>query len=490
MTSKLCNARGEQRLQNPRRFLNKIFYAKLILRKHLLFRIYVLLLPRPLLVSPVNLYIMASDFAIKGKANRQTIPYNDYSRSYSSNWTNPSQGFLTSNDIRLLRHVNCSYLSAGKPPSLLALKQHAKSLAVLIRKLSVSTKFGAVGAGTDDELRFAENEAFDWLNDLDEPYENDDLHHHLELNAIHNDIEEECEIAGPTYRCPLKEVRDFSRLDDDASVRDDNVRDDNVRKPYQTHVGLLRHANECLEILDHEYSAMGGILAILPSDSEEDSEEMAGARNTLLGQWILHQQHLVGRMHELEINYARALDLLAGEAMVPMQLLSEAGVNGRVNGRAVAYPQDRFVLHNSSDYIQKTIHNLLDQKEAQTNNEGIWRERGAVGDRMQGRSGYVAVDLETRFYRSLDLGRGSAIGIIPAIKHHDGIKRTLQMETNPTVVTPPAAKWPVRVSEWEKKHDARLAKASLIEAENMKLQRKNNELQKRIEALEEQLKKD
>ncbi|KAF7564103.1 hypothetical protein G7046_g40 [Stylonectria norvegica] len=410
------------------------------------------------------------------------IPSNPYATSYASTWTIPESGLLTAKELEVIQHVNCSYLSSERAPTLLALKQHAQSLVSLIRRLSISTDSrpidGLGGRSAETELMtdHGQHEAFDWLNKLNIPYENGDESHHLPLWALANIVESESESDGIQHHCPLKEARDFGPL----------APEDGLRRPYQTHHSLAMHANECLEILDHEYSASGGLLSLLPSSHEFDTDQLAGVRNTLLGQWLMHHQHLIGRMHELEINYANALDLLAGEAHVPQQVMRTIGPDGLSKGREIAYPQDKFILANAGDDVQGLLHRLMDKAEGQIEQkEKIWKASGVGGERMWHENrggawyarGLVPVDMLTRFYRIKGKGHGSTIFVMPAIEQHPGVAHTRKMEQRPTVVSVVTPTWPERVSEWETKFKEQLDRAKETEIVNRNLVREKIEIQ-------------
>jgi len=100
--------------------------------------------------------------------------------------------------LHLFQHVNCSYLSTpGVAPSLLQLKQHAQSLTILIKNLTVSTSGGVIDNANipavsdtqssnqeEVEVEFRDGETYDWLNDLTKPYwgpKNERLRRHHEL---------------------------------------------------------------------------------------------------------------------------------------------------------------------------------------------------------------------------------------------------------------------------------------------------------------------
>ncbi len=225
--------------------------------------------------------------------------------------------------------------------------------------------------------------------------------------------------------------------------------------PYATHQALIEHANEVLELLDHEYSAKGGLLAILPPKDQVEDREYA--ETTLLGQLILYTTRLVQRLHNLERLYANSMDALASEAVVPSQTLSRLGPDGRT-GREVVYPQDRFVLVNAGEDVWNFLHAEFERKEVVDKRimqdylsqgvvgEKLWANRG--GKEME--RGITAVDIVTRYYR-LTNDPLKTIFVIPAYSDHPGTKVTREMERQPTVVSVVKPVWPERASMWEMK---------------------------------------
>ncbi|KAI0159629.1 hypothetical protein GGR57DRAFT_458187 [Xylariaceae sp. FL1272] len=230
-------------------------------------------------------------------------------------------------------------------------------------------------------------------------------------------------------------------------------------RPYETHMTLLMHANEILERLDHEYSAMGGILSIIPLDSENVDEQRAltQAKTTLVGQWILYTQHLVVRMHELEIAYGNCLDLLANEAVVPMQHISIHGPDGR-SGREIVFPQDRWILANAGEDVFNFIHQMLDRAEARQNSQDdVFAEQNVLGDAAFASNsdskyrGIVKVDLNTRFYRLRNSGHGPVF-VLPAFADRSNTEHTRDMENRPTVIAIPQPSIKESISAWEQKN--------------------------------------
>ncbi|KAL2754255.1 hypothetical protein ACRALDRAFT_1063154 [Sodiomyces alcalophilus JCM 7366] len=417
------------------------------------------------------------------------VPKTPYATEYVSRYSQ-----VTEMDPQLLSHLNCSYFSTtGVAPTLLALKKHAQALAILIRQISVSTSFGEVDgknhAGGHAVRRFRENEAFDWLNDLSTPYHTDDEWHHKPLVELMNQVESQTDVAGVVHHCPLTLSRQVEQHPGGQKVR-----------PYANHAALTMHANECLEILDHEYSATGGLMSLLPTDADADREDMQAARNTLLGQWLLFNQHLVGRMHELELSYAQALDALQGEAAIPLQTLSKtAGSKGAGSdlGREIAFPQDRWILCNSGDDVFEYIHKVLDRQEALIEpKERIWKQRGVVGERMWRElrggdvydRGLVAWDAKTRFIRLRGkAARRSPIFILPAHGEHPGAAETVRLEEAPKVVSVVTPTWPARTSDWERKYVDKLDRATKTEIANLELGKEKDTLETKARLLEREV---
>lgn len=369
----------------------------------------------------------------------------------ATDWAIPYwAAYLEENNIanpELFSHVNCGYLSTpGRPPTLAALKQHAQSLAHLISTIAPSQGPGEINnanAGTAGAKGFAEGEAWDWLNNLQEAYATDDPAHHRPLNSLCNQARANSDIKGVEFHCPLDVPDTPKSIRVEDAEQETNYLGERTTRPFARHWNLLRHANECLEILDHDFSATGGLLSILPTEGEAEAEQLDLAKNTLLGQYLVWTQALANRMHNLEINYSNALQALAGEAFIPPQHLSHQGPDGR-SGREIVFPQDRWILANAGDDVQDFIHQVLDKRQAaedytmQSN-----RETGVVGeviwdDATDSERGLVSTDLITRFYRV----RGSAgdrgpIFVLPAFSDRPNTKHTRQMEDRPTVVGVP-----------------------------------------------------
>jgi hypothetical protein len=379
----------------------------------------------------------------------------DYSLPYTSRWSRLHADEASA----LLRHMNCSYLSThGQPPTLLSLKQHAQALCNLILMLAPTVRAGEIdaanpapapdGAPLDPlRVRYRRNDAFDFLDDLRTPYANADPDHQLPLNSLANEVRSRSDLGGTEYHCALA-----------APAPKPRARGEVVR-PYANHHNLLMHANACLERLDHEFGAEGGLMAVLPGDGEHDAADKAAARNSLLGQWLSFTQHLVRRAHELEIGYGNALDLVRGDAVLPLQALSAAGPDGRSVGRQIAYPQDRWVLANAGDDTYGYIQKLLDAREAvDQEKEQMWREQGVSGERNWRESksgqaaarGILAVNVGTRYYRLAGKGHGTVF-VVPGWDGNPAVDYTRMLEKKPGVVGVPVAKWPERVSEIEKR---------------------------------------
>jgi hypothetical protein len=362
-----------------------------------------------------------------------------------------------------LSHVNCSYLSSPDlAPTLLQLKQHAQALVILIKNLTIST-LPAVIDNKNAEVQGANafnGETFDFLNDLNHAYKGPvneayKRHHNMPLTTLMN-VLQQTTLNGHQGGVSMTTVQDICPLHHAHKMPVNGP-----SLPYATHQALISHANEALELLDHECSAKGGLLSILPP--KEQNDDRVKAETTLLGQLILYMQRLVQRLHDLERLYANSMDALAGEAVVPHQALSRLGPDGR-KGRELVYPQDRFVLVNAGEDLWQFLNTELEKKEkvdaAVDNNyrrmgatgEAIWERRGG----KEFARGITALDITTRYYR-LREDPLKTIFVIPAHAEHPGTKATREMEKQPTVVSVVKPIWPERASLWEMKNRADLA---------------------------------
>ncbi|KAH6632597.1 hypothetical protein F5144DRAFT_489420 [Chaetomium tenue] len=450
---------------------------------------------------------------------RGYIKGTDFSLPYFSQWSRLHESEASDG---LLRHVSCGYLSThGVPPTLLALKQHAQSLCVLIHALNPTLKSAeitggnpakagskkkgqaaeAAGAAEDSlGLKYKLNDAFDFLTDLSVPYTNDDPNHHKPLTGLANEVRGRHEALGTTYHCPFAEHKPRGQGE--------------KQKPYANHHNLIMHANACLERLDHEFSSTGGLMSLLPTTTtttpptthphHPTTTDLTNARNSLLGQWLHFTQTLVARMHELERAYGNALDALAGEAAIPHQALAAQGPDGRATGRVVAYPQDRWVLVNAGDEVFEAVHRLLDREEGKGRvRERVWRGNGVVGDGLWvgkdgGKGGggvsggvrdyargIVPVDVMTRYYRLAGSGRNTLF-VVPAWEQHPGVEASRETAAAPTVVACPQPKFPERATELEKRYTARINHAQRIELEALRVRREAEELRGEVGVLRRQ----
>jgi hypothetical protein len=379
---------------------------------------------------------------------QRRIDATSWSTSFECDLIDTSNGIFTQEDLRLLAHVNCSYLSSGTAPTLLSLKQHAQSLAILIKKISVSTSHVFIG----DDAEIVENEAFDWLADLSKPYENNDATHNTPLHALQNQIASENEVLGVTHHCPLTIRKNIG-----ASARG------RLRlPPYESGHGLLMHANECLELLDDDFGETGGLLSMLPSNSEADSQQMASARNTLIGQWLIHHQHLAFRQRELEVDLANMTDILAKEASIPRQLVHYPPQEN--NQRTER--QDRYILTNIGDDVTNFIHDLLDKKEVE--DQDYLRLCEARGVHSRGHvKGIVHQDVTSRVSRIKGHGRDSPIFILPCSEGHPGVRATREAERKTPEIRLVARK-PSRGVERRLAHEREMADENARELETLR----------------------
>lgn len=420
----------------------------------------------------------------------------DWSLPYLSPW---SRVHADPELVSVLRHMNCSYLGQpGSPPTLLGLKQHARSLAKLIMLLDPSVNSGEVdgtrlddGTGGDARRKLGYGGAFDWLADLGVPYTNDDPSHHRPLNALTNEVRGRHDIGGTTYYCPLAEVPPRRPKE---GTRNEYYLPDVVTKPFASHHNLVMHANEILERLDHEFSATGGLLSLVPPDGEEGSApsaELVALKNSLLGQFLVFCQGLCVRTHELQIEHANLLDVMAGEAVAPAQALSRDGPDGR-KGREVVFPQDRWILANAGDDIFHELHAKFDRQEVLYEQKMAEYKKAGVsgttdwalhrGGREYAR-GIIPLHIMTRYYRLAGKGR-STIFVIPAAEAHPALKATRNIvETKPTVISVVQPRWPERVSTWEAKFQKKITAATETEKNVWALRREQADREQQLQGL-------
>lgn len=416
----------------------------------------------------------------------------DWSLPYLSPW---SRVHADPELVSVLRHMNCSYLGQpGAPPTLLGLKQHARSLAKLIMLLEPSVTSGEVDGG-DAKRTLGADSAFDWLADLGVPYTNDDPNHHRPLNALLNEVRGRHDIGGTTYHCPLAEVAPRQPRE---GILNQYYLPGMTSKPFASHHNLVMHANECLERLDHEFSATGGLLSLIPPDGEEGSEpsaELVALKNSLLGQFLVFCQGLCVRTHELQIEHARLLDVMAGEAVAPAQALSRDGPDAR-KGRAVVFPQDRWILANAGDDVFNALHSLFDKHEVLYHQKMAEYKKAGVsgttdwelhrGGKEYAR-GIIPINIMTRYYRLAGKGR-STIFVIPAAEHHPNLEATRNnIEKNPTVVSVVQPRWPERVSALESRYQQQILRATDTERDVWTLRREKAEREQQVEGLQHEV---
>ncbi|KAI9790304.1 MAG: hypothetical protein M1833_001963 [Piccolia ochrophora] len=357
--------------------------------------------PRP---SPAALTIPATPFA---------GPY--LSHLLTETLTEPSHA---ASELAKLTHLNCSFLGGaawgtgtgtgtGTAPTLEQLKQHAQALANLIRTVDArDVEFGG--------------DAFDYLDDLDEPYRNEAESHRAPLRGVVNTLV--VEEGGDVEDAVVKQACPLARGADEEGEE-------------EVGPGLAQHVNECLEVLDDRYAEYGGLFALLP---REESEARTQADDTVLGQWLAYTTRLVARVAELEGEVARTRDLLAGEAVVPYHL-RDVG-EGR-DGKVLLFPQDRWALGGLSSELWEVVNARLAKRQVEL--EGERREMGRLGMEVdvgkeeggskKGRLAMTAyVDVTSRFYR---LGGGKTIFILPAFGINPATEGTRKLEATPMVQT-------------------------------------------------------
>lgn len=403
----------------------------------------------------------------------------------------------------LFAHLNCSFLSTrGKAPTLLELKQHAQALLVLIKHLTVAADATLVDdptgpvaialaaarhtaeeankdiaeqraadaaqgrvranlAATPAQVASIRARAFDFLSDLSVSYDNSDPTHNTTLTGVLNTLEDRGSVD--------RRGRDHCPLHAAAVVANPATRGTQAL-PYAETWKLIKHANELLERLDHEFSAEGGLLGMLPLDAAghdmSKADDLLGARS-VLGQWISMTRKLIVRHHELEQNLSEALNIIQGDAVVPKYLLSKIPINARQETTGVFAHQDEIVVTLADGKL-----NELRAKFAAAEATAFDSTQHALGS-GEGNQDIITITAETTYAR---LRQGNTIFIAPG-QVNDTAKR-------PGVIQVVKGEWPARTSLWEQKHYADLNKyKSVAEVDLPRIQVESEGRRVALEAL-------
>lgn len=177
--------------------------------------------------------------------------------------------------------------------------------------------------------------AWDFLDDVYVPYENDCAAHSQPLRSVVNGI--------PAARAAGGRDQDGSgcRVLDAAEEMGDVT-------------ALVKHVNECLEEIDHAFSPHGGLLALLPPAAENVAGG-EGSERSLFGQWLHYTRNLVRRVVEQERDVARLRELVAtiGQMVIPGVSATDPNAGDELGERAsrVVMEQDRYVLAGLNDRL-------------------------------------------------------------------------------------------------------------------------------------------
>ncbi|KFY84306.1 hypothetical protein V500_09421 [Pseudogymnoascus sp. VKM F-4518 (FW-2643)] len=383
---------------------------------------------------------------------------------------------------RALAHVNCSYLTthdaadphdldsrANTAPTLAELKAHARSLLLLIRSMSISSRAtltdnASLRSSTPDGQDsaplaadfFSSPDAFDFLNDLASPYRNRDPAENEPLTNLLNQLitrpDPSRRFPASTEACPLATVKLITEGSEPASFRP------GVNPlPHSQINRLMSHADELLLQIDAALSTSGGLLAALPLDLPASDPR----RQTYIGQLIHFMRTLVGRLHVLDRDYGQALGLLAGEATIPAELKLNIEHPGQIEAPLVA-AQHRFIINTASDTYTR-----------------IWAHlRNSASDKAVRTSGMglLEVVLTTR-YRALRGGKTIFVTPVP------DDPSASEVVGRPTVVACAQPGFGTRTSEWERKKGAALREAEGLRVRAEMAEAEVERLKKDVEAL-------
>lgn len=323
--------------------------------------------------------------------------------------------------------LNCSFFSHsnGVAPTLVQLKQHAQALCNLFKTLTV----------VDHESDV--DDAFDWLDNLDTLYNNLNPSQSLPLNSVRNQI-----ATGQDDATGAETLLAGCTLGEGNGDRRDLA-------------AHIEHANQLLEYIDHECAPHGGLFSILP---QQGDPARAQVNDTILGQWLVYTTTLVQRVAELEAELANSRDVLAGEAMAPMQLTS----TGRMaEGKPLLFPQDRYVLANLTPEIWDVLNEELSRK--QQEQEAAERTAAlalhapptkTAAQAVSPLAPVVALDITSRAYR---IPGSRTVFLVPGHALHPGTAATRTMETSrPLVQTVVRPEFGSRNTAHHRHKDARI----------------------------------
>ncbi|OBT72125.1 hypothetical protein VF21_09186 [Pseudogymnoascus sp. 05NY08] len=383
---------------------------------------------------------------------------------------------------RALAHVNCSYLTthdaadpkdvdsrANTAPTLAELKAHARSLLLLIRSMTISSRAtltdNAALQDPTSEVQddaslppdfYSSADAFEFLNDLSSPYRSRDPAENEPLTNILNQLIAHPDPSGgfsaSTEACPLATVKVITKGSEPATFRP------GVNPlPHSQINRLMAHADELLLQIDAALSTSGGLLAALPLDIPASDPR----RQTYIGQLIHFMRTLVGRLHVLDRDYGQALGLLAGEATIPAELKLNIEHPEQIEAPLIA-AQHKFIINTTSDTYTKIWGHLR--------NSARYK---AVRDSGMG---LLDVVITTR-YRALRGGKTIFVTPIP------DEPPASEVVGRPTVVACTQPGFGTRTSEWERKKGAALRETEGLRIRAEMAEAEVETLKKDVEAL-------
>ncbi|KAH0534040.1 hypothetical protein FGG08_007356 [Glutinoglossum americanum] len=318
--------------------------------------------------------------------------------------------------------LNCSYFShsSGRAPTLADIKNHARALVKLIKILDLYDVCSRA-------------DPFDWLDNLDEPYENKDPSHNRPLKALVNTVAVNEDALGGrkmTTGCVLNE-----------------------RDPHPWR--LAAHADSILQKLDTENEDNGGLLGILPP---EDGHGREAFKRSILGQWVEYTGQLTNRIATLEQEVEHHRIVLSGEALVPSQLnnLNRCGKDGR----PLVFPQDRYVLGGLSGGLWQVLDQTLSAKQAELQTQENIKSSEVhkpVDPSLQPPNPLQRIawiNVESRLYR---VAGTQTIFIVPAYNIHPNLEFSKELERKPLVQV--LSRWPDR----QQAQELMEARATIVE---------------------------
>lgn len=344
----------------------------------------------------------------------------------------------------------CELLLKGRNPdgilaALLQLKKHLQAIVAVVRKIVL----------TVERPENMKHVLWDWLIHIETKYNNNSMTHIEPIEPLRNTL------YRPTAPDNLGHLQNNRSMgsEDNSQAMDQGITCQYLMPSEDTGQCdeglpsikiLTKHADDLLTYLDHRLSKSGGLFSLMPP-KELPIHEFAA--NTIFGQWLEHTTMLTRRVAEMEEELARIRDVLAGEALVPKQLLSSSLKLGPevLVPQPLLLPQDTWVIANVTPGLIKVLNEKLDHHGTKNDKRGTSSKIGFVAPSStwnhKPASTIAWADVQSRIFR---LKNHDTFFIIPGFELHPNTQATIIAEGKPFIVTVPNAVDTDSRTVWEK----------------------------------------